>query len=114
MGTNFYAIYNKCEHCGRSESLHIGKRSGGWEFMFRAHEEPKLESAADWRKWLNEVGAEIRGDGEFYGIEDFWLEVERTRGKKNQTDYDLHRDLLVPGDDFKDAEGWAFHRGEFS
>ena len=34
MGTNFYVRLNYCEHCGRYETLHIGKRSCGWKFDF--------------------------------------------------------------------------------
>ena len=32
MGTNYYAIENKCSECGRQDRFHIGKNSWGWNF----------------------------------------------------------------------------------
>lgn len=49
MGTNFYWHYNICQYCGRHDSAHVGKRSMGWSFSFRAWPH-KLqdESFPDW------------------------------------------------------------------
>jgi hypothetical protein len=30
MGTNYYWHDRPCEHCGRYETIHVGKQSGGW------------------------------------------------------------------------------------
>jgi len=119
MGTNYNAIYDKCGRCGRSEQIHIGKLSGGWEFMFRAHCEPQLESVADRRRWLKESGAEVRSEyGDSLSGDDFWALIERSRGKKNHVDFMEneypHRDRPISRDDYKDPEGWSFSRNDFS
>lgn len=47
MSTNFYLPQTcpcPCEHC-TVEDLHIGKRSIGWQFSFRAY--PNLQSRHD-------------------------------------------------------------------
>jgi hypothetical protein len=52
--------------CGHERSvLHIGKSSGGWRFVFRAHPELGLNSAKEWYAYLegkriiDEYGAEV-------------------------------------------------------
>jgi len=39
MGTNYDAVYNLCECCGRADRIHIGKSSAGWRFSIEVHEE---------------------------------------------------------------------------
>jgi len=58
MGTNYYIKTfreekNKCEHCGRAditpeEEIHIGKKSGGWKFIFN----PRFKSWDEWKKFI--------------------------------------------------------------
>ena len=40
MGTNYYLVYDECKCCGRSENVHLGKSSGGWQFIFHPIEIP--------------------------------------------------------------------------
>lgn len=49
MGTNFYYRINICEHCDRYEQVHVGKRSAGWSFGFRAW--PHRLMNADYPEW---------------------------------------------------------------
>lgn len=58
MGTNYDAVYNRCECCGRAESVHIGKSSAGWRFAVEMH--PELYK--DWQEFeafLRKEGVEI-------------------------------------------------------
>lgn len=35
MGTNYYWHQQICDHCHRSDAVHVGKQSAGWSFGFR-------------------------------------------------------------------------------
>lgn len=50
MGTNYYTAEKPpCDACKRPhEQLHIGKASGGWEFLFAPYPELGLVTAAAW------------------------------------------------------------------
>ena len=52
MGTNYYAIIDSCPHCKRGEKLHIGKSSGGWEFLFRAYQPPHVPVLMLYKDWI--------------------------------------------------------------
>lgn len=117
MGTNYFAIVNKCDKCGRSDKFHIGKQSCGWEFHFRAwkYEDDGL-MAVSFRGWrritktcviVNEYGDEIP-------YKKFWDKVTATNGKKNHYDECIGK----YGDDYnsriyKDPDGWAFDTTDF-
>lgn len=49
MGTNFYWRDSPCTHCERFEEIHVGKRSAGWSFGFRAY--PHRLMNADYPDW---------------------------------------------------------------
>lgn len=46
MGTNYYAETNVCDHCKRSDRIHIGKASFGWRFLLHVTDE--LPDYAAW------------------------------------------------------------------
>jgi hypothetical protein len=46
MSTNYYA---KVRDAPALEPRHIGKFSGGWEFLWRAHKDLQLESTEQWK-----------------------------------------------------------------
>ena len=49
MGANYYYISNHCEHCDRFDKIHIGKLSGGWQFLFHATNAPfTIETKKTW------------------------------------------------------------------
>lgn len=137
MGTNFYAKVNVCPHCHRPEkTLHIGKRSGGWEFSFRGYICDVLEyneagriirSCEDWEKFLSEPGIVIEDEyGAEYDAETFFKEEvleTRRRGALNHYDYCFNEarkaDYLPPSNEYlnkcwKDEFGWSFSDWEFS
>ena len=47
MGTNYY-WKEECDHCKRTEELHIGKSSGGWAFGL--HVDNTITSLDDWKE----------------------------------------------------------------
>jgi len=95
MGTNYYAKFNECKHCGRYNQIHIGKMSMGWEFSFQAHRErdededmpyhPGLKSIEAWREFLKDKtirDGQCRPD---LTPDEFWKMVENSKGYKNNT-----------------------------
>ncbi|TNC14946.1 hypothetical protein FF100_05060 [Methylobacterium terricola] len=56
MGTNYYVDFKPpCPCCGEGgEKLHIGKSSGGWEFLFAPYPEHGLTSFAAWKDYLKD------------------------------------------------------------
>lgn len=59
MGTNYEWKSDICDKCGRpSETLHIGKQSAGWDFLFRAHpdRDPPILRFCDWLREFSDGG----------------------------------------------------------
>ena len=56
MGTNYYVNERPpCECCKRPfEQLHIGKSSGGWQFLFAPYPDRGLTTAAAWLAYLQD------------------------------------------------------------
>ena len=58
MGTNYYIEEEEkdpCECCGRpyeQSSMHIGKSSAGWKFLFRSYPEKNLTTFDRWVKHI--------------------------------------------------------------
>jgi hypothetical protein len=115
MGTNFYALEDAtCDNEDHRERLHIGKRSGGWKFGFRAHPERGIVSWEDWRRYLfgrtivNEYGETFR----LADIANIVAACKRPWGPNEITP----RCRVTRGDDreWHDSEGNDFYSGEFS
>jgi hypothetical protein len=58
MGTNYYIAFvsdagRACPCCKKlSETLHIGKSSMGWDFLFRGYKRPETDYQLDtWEAW---------------------------------------------------------------
>ena len=83
MSTNFYIYDNVCEHCGRKDEQHIGKRSCGWKFNFQWY--PHLTSLAEYKEFLKDK--QIFDEyGSFYTYEEFWHAIENHPGDKVHED----------------------------
>lgn len=139
MGTNFFWRFNACDHCERYNEAHVGKRSGGWSFGFRAWphklmdenypdwgydpESPfgfEVMSRADWREvftvWLGRLFDE-------YGREEpdplAWLDglavpdAEQI-GKEDSPEWLGPYADTVRDRQHRDAEGFRFGAYEFS
>jgi hypothetical protein len=50
MGTNYYLKKNICECCNRSDVLHVGKSSAGWNFNLRVYKDEGIDSLEDWKR----------------------------------------------------------------
>lgn len=107
MSTNYYA-----KHPGdTSEGLHIGKHSGGWEFLFRAHPELGLVSTESWRRFLDHPWVTIVAE---YGVEtsadEFWEGVHRWHGARRPLS---EQDVDLGPRRWRDDEGNQFLDVEF-
>jgi len=52
VGTNYYWNSERCAHCGRGESKHIGKGSAGWCFLLHIYPDEGINDLPDWeKKW---------------------------------------------------------------
>lgn len=107
MSTNFYWQISKdetCSHCGHTKSgelVHIGKRSGGWQFLFQTYGNVK-----SWRDWKNLLsgGAKIEDEyGRTYTIEQLEEIVKNTISGQQHQHFD-----------FIDDDGYAFYERDFS
>lgn len=96
MGTNYYA--NTVD----GQNLHIGKRSGGWRFLFRGHKTQTLNIASweDWKVLLRSGFASV----EYMDAEEFIRMVEEWEPNG--------RVSWLPGS-WTDPEGFQFYGGEF-
>lgn len=84
MGTNYYLHTNICECCKRHDSLHIGKSSAGWPFLFQGsgdYDEPEIRSYAQWRELMVQPGAKIVTE---YGEEITFTEFEELVAAKQE------------------------------
>jgi hypothetical protein len=66
MGTNYYAFGSHSGEQEEGSGLHIGKKSAGWRFLFRAHPDLYLTSLEAWMWILSSTGVEIADE---YGSE---------------------------------------------
>lgn len=98
MGTNYELYYNKCKCCGRTDSLHIGKSSVGWKFLFQKIPE-KAENIAQWKE-LTKIGEIVDEYGRTLSYDDFWQLVENKQKEKYQQGEWI--------------DGYDFCEGEFS
>lgn len=126
MGTNYYYHANVCQHCARSDRLHVGKKSMGWTFHFRGYRDRPdgldLISLTDWERLFKTTTAGILVDEYERVIENplEWLAgLERpTLGQQKLEDSPERRGSYAPIPDpkteWRDSEGFAFYDGEFS
>lgn len=50
MGTNYYMTVDACSSCGRgTQTIHVGKSSGGWVFSLNTHPDNAIETLDDWK-----------------------------------------------------------------
>ena len=127
MGTNYYARYNICEHCGRYAELHIGKSSMGWSFSFRGYrpsdwgdERPVIVTEADWKEWLANNPHQITDEyGEEVTDDEFWRWVESKRELQGHYEWCVQNISQLGSDYMKDTwtdqeTGSSFTGSEFS
>lgn len=106
MGTNYYAKVNVCPNCKKEDrEIHLGKSSGGWKFMFRAHEE-YYKDFPTFCEFIQKPNVEIRDEyGEKRTPEALIDFIEAKQSLKS------HNQLYGGG---KDVNGFEFFDYEFS
>ncbi len=63
MSVNYYVSGPGIEPAAPGDpGLHIGKHSGGLEYLFRGHPELNLQTVAQWREFVNQPGRQIIGE----------------------------------------------------
>lgn len=140
MGTNFYwreSCLNPCDHCGLPD-FHVGKRSAGWSFGFRAwrtvlmdddhpdwghiEESPfgfEVRSRADWRRvFTSRSGLLMNEYGDVIDDAVAWLDAltPPDADKVRWEDEHLSRGYfrLDSAEEWRDREGFRFCAREFS
>jgi len=109
VGTNYYAMIDVCEKCGRAgERIHIGKSSAGWTFSFHATE--KIKSYADWLAFLSKKDIIIYDEyGEKISLEMFKKIIETKRSEPNN-----HAKEYPESGSYLDKDGNSMSPYEFS
>jgi hypothetical protein len=114
MGTNFYYRIRKSRRSGWTvQEKHVGKRSAGWQFCFRAHkdEDGKIGSWKDWKELLISAGAGRIFDeyGKRWSAAEFIAMVEASKLGKNHSEYAAFVDRSW----WNDPDGWSFSFEDF-
>lgn len=112
MGTNYYTDGDlPCACCGRGgEELHIGKSSGGWQFLFAPYPERGLTSFKAWREFLTD--REIRDEyGDKHTLADLMALVESKQAGINSRTATRDQWGPAPRDnEGGDPDGYRFAR----
>lgn len=112
MGTNYYAKPRQDPLGLAGEGLHIGKSSGGWEFLWRGHPERGLRSVADWRAVLGNPDVVIEAEhGTRLELDEFMEIVRRSPGGKRQ--FGHATGSYWADREWRDPEGYPFAGYEF-
>jgi hypothetical protein len=109
MGTNYYTKINSCDKCGRSDDIHLGKSSAGWQFSFQYNRGQHYKSVPQMKEWLKD---KIIKD-EYGGIishKAFWKMID-TKQKKEKHNHAKEYPHYV-GE--RVIEGYSFSDTEFS
>ncbi|OHU47333.1 hypothetical protein BKG82_27155 [Mycobacteroides chelonae] len=98
MGTNYYAIDARAVLPAVGDpGLHIGKKSAGWNFLFRSHPDLDLTSVAKWRAYVAKPGHQVMNEyGEVVDVAEFFAMATSREGRAHtETRWDagrFHRD----------------------
>jgi hypothetical protein len=114
VGTNYFVTGPGVEPSDGDPGLHIGKKSFGWEFLFRGHPELGLTTVAQWRAYVAEPGRRIVSEyHQVWGTDEFFaMATRRARpGLLNNREYRSHSGGHIRKD--ADAGGVAFDDREF-
>ena len=133
MGMNYYAKISKkqkdiinnnscisdlAKYCVDKFTLHIGKSSWGWKFMFQVQEVfvkgelVTLDTFAKWEKFINRDDIDVfNEDNEL--IDKQWL-IKHIQDKQKETHPDENDLAWVPVSDFTSEDGYRMCGVDFS
>lgn len=125
MGTNYYArprcawddnSATERPPVGQTPAIHLGKRSAGWEFLFRAHPDLGLTTVEALRRFLDHPWVIIEAEhGVEYSVDEF-LQMATTRSTDFKDPISIGRWSRALGRasrTHRDAEGYPFADYEF-
>jgi hypothetical protein len=107
MSVNYYAVTPETPE--GDEGIHIGKHSHPYEFLFRAHPDLGLRSAAAWCGFLSRPGVQIHAENGCDETVDEFMPWATTRPRYSEG-MRFHPDRAVS---WRDAEGNPFADYEF-
>lgn len=120
MSTNFYireASVNTQTGERVFEDSHIGKRSGGWTFMFQGED---TKSVADWKSRMASMPENMTIVDEYdtpYTPNEFWEVVDQTTKPWGPKKIDPKTQRPAAMGDINEAwidDGFCFYAGEFA
>lgn len=106
MSTNYYAKLNYCEACGRGDYTHLGKKSGGWTFLFQGSH--TVHTFNDWCQLVQSASVIEDEYGQVLTADEM-IEAARTwqEGKQHT--------VLYPDGNWTDPDtGYSFSGYDFS
>ena len=89
------------------ETIHIGKSSGGWRFLFD-HNSCVRPTFEEYKEWVSEF--EITSEyGEKVSQEDFWKLVERKQTEKSSIEKTNHPEwyIIIDGYEFSTSTNFC-------
>ncbi len=106
MGTNYYAKYEKCEHCNRYNRIHLGKSSMSWKFGFQSNVE-LYNNFEEFCEFIRRKDVEIWDDYENKKSAQYLIDLILSKQDgKSQVDVGWDEDLSI-------IEGYEFISREF-
>jgi hypothetical protein len=114
MSTNFYATWPN-QAADDTERLHIGKRSVGWEFLWRAYPGMGITSVEAWRGFFAHPFVTIESEGGEVRTVDEFMAIAAQRSEDVTGPHPMIRQFgwgMTAGQS-RDAEGYPFDDHEF-
>ena len=110
MGTNYYAV--RKEPCVYDRSIHLGKSSAGWLFLFEEHDE--IHTFPQFVKWLEDNV----DTGEYVLFNEYNERITKEKLldliESKQNDPRCKRNPDNFNYNVKNIDGYRFTQGEFS
>jgi hypothetical protein len=109
MSTNYYAVGDFPG--GTEDGLHIGQNAGGWEFLWRSHNDQGVICTDTWRKFLSAPGVTIRTEaGTEVPLDDFWAHATLRPAQAGLHQMRSRPRFVV---DWRDDRGCPFRQSDF-
>lgn len=104
MGTNYYAIKKKPRILKVYDSIHIGKSSAGWKFLFKENDE--YHNFEEFKKWITTQNDYIFKDEYNQEIKSTELLklIEKLQQENNKDDFTYDKNI----------NGYRFYDKDFS
>ena len=108
MGTNYYMM--KQGNNGKEKLVHLGKKSCGWNFLFRGD---KSRGVDDWARWFQRVKALNMRGYEFWNDNGSMLTLEEFFSMASKREEKSQEAVASGRDGWTDSYGYTFYDKEF-